>query len=168
MSADVTHTIGGRGSLYPLLPALAQFGLRGWIVTLAVATATLVLISVPTAIIQNPFFTRMTPVRDQDYAIWITTAALAGLIGGTYAVSLAGNQKAIASGGLLSVFAVGCPICNKLVVLLIGTSGALTFFAPLQLFLGLAAIVLLAWTLWLRLTSLSGACMVQLREPAKQ
>jgi hypothetical protein len=51
---------------------------------------------------------------------------------------------------VLSVLAVGCPICNKLVVLLLGVSGALTIFEPAQLYLGVVSVVLLAWTLRLR------------------
>ena len=43
-------------------------------------------------------------------------------------------------GGALTFFAVGCPVCNKLVVLALGFSGALTYFAPLQPALGIAAL----------------------------
>ena len=140
--------------------AIGSFGLRGWLFALAGAAAALVLIGIPSAIIQNSLFVRMTPTRDQDYAIWVATAVLAGLIVGTFGAAAGSSEKALASGGVLSVVAVGCPICNKLVVLLIGTSGALSFFAPLQLYLGLAALVLLAWTLWLRVNALAGSCRV--------
>jgi len=46
-------------------------------------------------------------------------------------------------GGALAYFAVGCPTCNHLVVLAIGASGALQWFAPLQPILALAGIVVL-------------------------
>jgi len=139
--------------------ALGTFGLRGWLVALTAAGAALALIGVATAIIDNPLFVRMTPTRDQDYVIWVATAVLTGLIAGTYAVSVGSNQNSVATGGVLSTLAVGCPICNKLVVLLIGTSGALTFFAPLQLYIGLGALALLLWTLWLRVSALTGYCV---------
>ena len=148
-------------SLVAIPQALGAFGSRGWLFAFAGSAAALVLIGIPTAIIQNPFFIRMTPTRGQDYAIWVATAVLAGLIAGTYGAAIGPGQKALASGGILAAFAVGCPICNKLVVLLIGTSGALTFFAPLQLFLGLGALALLAWTLWLRVNALAGSCSTQ-------
>ena len=64
------------------------------------------------------------------------------------------------SGGVLSVLAVGCPTCNKLVVLLLGTTGALTFFAPLQIYIGIASVLLLGWTLLLRARALVGTCSV--------
>jgi len=141
--------------------ALRSFGTRGWLASVGGALMTLIVVGVPTAIIQNPLFTRMTPIRLQDYVIWVATGLLAGLVAGTFAVRSGGNQKGLVSGGLLSTLAVGCPVCNKLVVLFIGTSGALTFFAPLQLYLGLLALALLAWTLWLRLKAIGGYCTVE-------
>ncbi len=40
-------------------------------------------------------------------------------------------------------FAVGCPVCNKLVVLALGTGGATSYFEPIQPLLGLASIAVL-------------------------
>lgn len=56
------------------------------------------------------------------------------------------DGKTITGGGL-TYLAVGCPICNKLVVALLGSSGALTYFAPVQLVLGGFAIILLLYSL---------------------
>ncbi len=50
-------------------------------------------------------------------------------------------------GGVLTFFAVGCPVCNKLVVVAIGTTGAMELFAPLQQVLAIASVVLLALAL---------------------
>jgi len=87
------------------------------------------------------------------------SSVLIGLIVGSYFAggSKAGEEKVL-SGSVLSVLAVGCPICNKPVVLLLGTSGALTFFAPLQLYIGIVSILLLGWTLLLRVKALAEAC----------
>ena len=134
------------GERLAAITAVRFFGTRGWTASILGALASGVVVGIPTAMIDNPVFVRMTPIRSQDYVIWLATALLAGLIIGTYAVSTDANQKPLLSGGLLSAFAVGCPVCNKLVVLLIGTSGALSFFAPLQIYIGLAALTLLAYT----------------------
>lgn len=84
-----------------------------------------------------------------------------GLIAGTFALPAgAGSEGKVLSGGLLSYLAVGCPICNKLVVLMLGTSGALTFFAPAQLYIGLASLALLGWTLRLRARAIAGPCPI--------
>ena len=144
-----------------LRSTLRLFGLRGWIVAAAGTIAALILIGVPAAIIDSPYFIRMTPVRSQDYVIWVATAALAGLIAGTFTLPARAESEGKAlSGGFLSYLAVGCPICNKLVILLLGTSGALTLFAPAQLYIGLASLALLGWTLRLRARAVAGTCPI--------
>jgi hypothetical protein len=55
---------------------------------------------------------------------------------------------------------VGCPVCNKLVVVLLGSSGALTYFAPVQPLLGLLAVTLSATALAVRLRGFFAGCKV--------
>src|SRR5260370_22840212 len=69
----------------------------------------------------------------------------------------AGRGRAF-GGALLSFFSVGCPICNKVVVLLLGLGGAMTIFNPLRPLLGLASIVLLSVTLFLRVRVVRYGC----------
>jgi MFS family permease len=143
----------------PVILAIRAFNPLAWTVAVLAAVVSLVVIGVPTRIIDNPLFIRMTPVRTQDYVFWAITAALTGLIAGTFVAGRAIRKEGrVLSGGILSYLAVGCPVCNKLVVLLIGTSGALTFFAPAQLFIGIASVALLASTLAVRSRSLVRAC----------
>ncbi|WP_407698922.1 hypothetical protein [Streptomyces katsurahamanus] len=61
--------------------------------------------------------------------------------------------------GALSVFAVGCPVCNKLVVLALGMSGAMSYWAPAQPVLALLSLGLLAHSLVRRLRT-AAACPV--------
>jgi hypothetical protein len=157
-----------RGYVQTLAAAFSMFTPKAWIITTLVAAIGLVVIGLPTAIYENPFFLRMTQVRAQDYVIWVVSSVLIGLIVGSY---FAGGPKAgegkILSGGVLSVLAVGCPICNKPVVMLLGTSGALTFFAPVQLYIGIASVFLLGWTLFLRAKALTGTCSVSQPTPQR-
>lgn len=149
---------GLRPSLQSLVPGLRQFGLRGWLVAVVAAVAVGLITGIPMVMIETPWFLRMTPVRPQDYIVWVASAVLIGLIAGTYAVApRATGMKSTVAGGLLSYLAIGCPICNKVVVLLLGVGGALTFFGPAQLFLGIVSLVLLAWTLLLRTGALAGS-----------
>lgn len=148
--------------------ALALFGIRGSLVASAAGIAMLLVVGVVTAIVDNPLFVRMTPVRAQDYAIWFASGLLMGLIAGTFVGSTPAAHKGTAmSGGLLSLLAVGCPICNKLVVLLLGVSGALTIFGPAQLYLGVLSVVLLAWTFHLRVRAVVRACSVPALRPGE-
>ena len=129
--------------------AAALYGLVGGV-------ATLLLIGIPTVLIPNRWFGREIPPRPFDYVIFALTIALVAALAATYALPLACStrERSLTAGGLLSFFAVGCPVCNKLVVLALGWSGAMTYFAPLQPFIGLLSIVLLAATLVARLRPL--------------
>jgi len=153
--SNYPHAI--RKHIEMLAAGLSMYTPKAWAITISAAAIGLVVIGLPTAIYETPFFVRMTPVRAQDYVIWLLSSVLIGLIIGSYFVarSTSGDGK-ILSGGLLSVLAVGCPTCNKLVVLLVGTTGALTLFAPLQLYIGVASVLLLGWTLLLRAKALAG------------
>lgn len=51
----------------------------------------------------------------------------------------------------LVALAVGCPTCNHLVVLALGSAGALTWFEPLQPIMGVVSLGVLAWALRARL-----------------
>jgi len=150
-----------RKNIETLAAGLSIYTPKAWAVTILAAAIGLAIIGLGTAIYENPFFVRMTPVRAQDYVIWILSSVLIGLIAGSYFVasSTSGDGKTL-WGGLLSFLAVGCPTCNKLVVLMLGTTGALTFFAPLQLYIGIASVLLLGWTLVLRAKALADKCTV--------
>jgi hypothetical protein len=126
-------------------------------------------VGVPTGVIPTPLYTRMTPVLWWNYPVWAASAVLGGLVVATYirrpGDTTARNGLGSASGGgLLAAFAVGCPICNKLVVATLGVSGALTIWAPLQPALGALSVVGLAWALRRRLTN-QYACPVGQEQP---
>jgi len=138
---------------------LGHFGPKGWIVAALGATAAFLALGIPTAMIDNPFFIRMIPVRTEDYVMWVVSSILLGLVLGTFAISsVKGNGGKALSSGVLTYLAVGCPICNKLVILFLGISGALVYFEPVQIYLGVGSVILLGWTLLLRARSVSGAC----------
>lgn len=122
------------------------------------------LVGIPTAVIPNPIFTRMIPTSPSDYGFWAITSILLGLLAASYFVHprevVDPAQNQLVGGGLLSVLAVGCPICNKIVVLALGVSGALTYFAPIQPAIGLASVALLIYALRLRFQALNGSCPI--------
>ena len=117
---------------------------------------TAIVVGVPTAVIANPWFRRMTPTRPLDIVFLIVTSLLTAALAGTWAypTACAYTDRRVGLGGFLSLLAIGCPVCNKIVVLLLGFSGALTFFAPVQPLLGLASIALLAYVLRTRVCAI--------------
>jgi hypothetical protein len=145
---------------------------RRYLLALPVTTAIAALaIGIPTDVLPNPWFTRMTPVRTLDVLLWPLTSLAVGALAATFVLPSTRRGRpelgASAGGGLLSVFAVGCPVCNKLVVMALGFSGALTYFAPLQPILGVAAVVLILAVLRRRIAGLSGACGASLPSSAE-
>jgi hypothetical protein len=135
--------------------------LRYLAVAVPAAGVMAVLLAIPTAILPNPVFTRMLPVEPEQYAFWIATSVLVGALVATYLVPglRRGGASAPAGASLLGAFAIGCPVCNKLVIAAIGSSGALTYFAPIQPALGAAAVGLAGYAFWARVRAIrSGAC----------
>lgn len=128
--------------------------------TVAVLAAAVVALAVgmPSVLLANPVFVRMTPVPWWSYAVWVCTAALSGALIATYVRRLPAASPAPGRAGILAnvgvVLAVGCPVCNKLVVAAIGVSGALNLWAPIQPPIALASLVLLGWAVRRRLATL--------------
>ena len=130
---------------------------RRWGVAALASVVVLVVTGLPTEMVANPWFQRMTPVLWWNRPVWVLTAVLAGLLVATYvdtgedATGPAARRSGI--GGFLGYLAIGCPVCNKLVVLALGTSGAMSWFAPLQPLLAVGSFALLAVALRARLRS---------------
>lgn len=134
---------------------LASWPARRWLTALVTAALTIVLVGIPTVLIPNPWFWREIPPTAWAWPVLIVTAILAGLVTATYVARKDGSaterQGVVGiTGGVLSFFAVGCPVCNKLVLLALGYAGALQFFEPLQPYLAGGSILLLAWAFIMR------------------
>ena len=155
--------------------ALRMWSARQWGVAVLAGLVTALIVALPTAVIPNPIFGRAIEVTWWSYPVVILTGILGGLLIATY-VRAGGlptdepdGEEADRAltwgtvGGLASFFAVGCPVCNKLVLLALGASGAVTWFAPVQPVLALASVVLMAWALRTRLRG-SVACAVPARQ----
>ncbi|MFD8230952.1 hypothetical protein ACFV20_03475 [Streptomyces sp. NPDC059696] len=147
--------------------ALRGWRTRQWTVAGLGALATAILVGAPTDVVPNPLFGRSVPVQWWNYPALAVTAVLAGIVLTTYVRQPAapsgpkthkGGRLGVV-GGTLSFFAVGCPVCNKLVLLLLGASGALSYWAPLQPLLAVLSAGLLAEAA-LRRLSLQTACPV--------
>jgi len=160
---------------------------RAWLATVADArylawsaaagVAGLVVFGLVSAIIPNPVFGREIPPEPFAIAVWLASGLLMGLLAGTYLappptplVALPGDGGVSArrtstlgyAGGLAAFLAIGCPVCNKIALVLLGASGALSIWAPLQPLVGLASLGLLVAALaWrLRVRARGNACPV--------
>jgi hypothetical protein len=113
-------------------------------------------VGVITAIIPSALFARIVEPTTWSYIFWLAPAALFGPLAASYVVPVVAVcevqrvEQSTTLGSVLSFLAVGCPVCNKLVVLALGTSGALTYFEPAQPWLGGLSVLLLGYALWAR------------------
>lgn len=122
-----------------------------------------VLIGIPTDVLPNPWFTRMTPATTSNYLFWVASSVLTGALLATYVLPRGTRDRiaaASAGSGYLGVLAVGCPICNKLVVAVLGVSGAFNYFAPIQPLLGAAGLAMAGIALFIRLRGARRACAI--------
>ena len=142
----------------------------------------LVAFGLVSAIIPNPVFGREIAPEPFAIGVWIASAPLIGLLAGTYlvpprpatfdvpadaAAAGPGARRRPTSavgyaGGIAAFLAIGCPVCNKVALVLLGTSGALSIWAPLQPLVGVASLVLLAAAVaWrLRMRARANTCPV--------
>lgn len=140
------------------------WGRAGWarhaVVTAVAGGAFLLSVGVPTDLIDNRWFSREIAPTWWSWPSLVMSSLLAGLLAATYVSTPAAIDDADPSdpsrrrgmaGGLLTFFAVGCPVCNKLVLVVLGGAGALRWFEPVQPLLAVAGIAGLAWALRFRL-----------------
>lgn len=140
-------------------------------VALVAGGAFLLLVAIPTALIDTPLFSREIPPTWWSWPALVVSAALAGLLVATYVRPPSGDDTQTVprhgiAGGALMFFAVGCPVCNKLVLLALGSAGAMSWFAPIQPLLVLGGIAALAWALHTRLANQRRCLLVDSRRDA--
>ncbi|GIH68592.1 hypothetical protein [Sphaerimonospora thailandensis] len=133
------------------LTALRSWGVARWATAAGGALLTVLVVGVPTVVIPNPLFSREVPVQWWNYPALAATAVLGGLVIATFVDTSGarvrtdrGASRLGAAGTVLSFLAVGCPVCNKLALLLLGASGAMTVWAPIQPVAAVASVLLLA------------------------
>lgn len=166
-SSRAVRTIGILGTAFRRWPA------RRWWIALASATATVLFIAIPTDLIDTPFFAREVPPTVWSWPVLVVSAVLAGLVTATYvaypdgAAPRRSEGRLGLAGWMITFFAVGCPVCNKIVLLALGATGAMQFFEPVQPYLAAASIILLGWALFARLTR-EGSCRLPARASAAE
>jgi hypothetical protein len=144
--------------------AFSQWSPRRWWAALGFGIGIAVVIALPTAVIPNPIFGRAIEVTWWSYPTVILSGILGGLLMASYVkeptdtsddpTDESTKDPALrwgAIGGFASFFAVGCPVCNKLILIALGTTGAVNWFAPIQPLLALTSILFMVWALDMRL-----------------
>ena len=140
------------------LTAVMMWPAKRFAAAVIVATGTFLIIGLPTAVISNPIFGRAIGVTDWSIPVLLATSVLSGMLFATYVrvdtVIMDDNPAKVGSiGGVLAYLAVGCPVCNKIVLIALGSTGAVQYFGPVQPYLGAAGVLLLMYALRKRLVN---------------
>lgn len=141
---------------------LRSWTLTQWLIASLGGITTFLAIGLPTDVVDNPIFGRAIDETPWAMPVLIVTSILAALLVGTYVNAQPFDRAAKSGtvGGMLTFLAVGCPVCNKLVLVALGTTGAVNYFEPVQPYLGALGIVALAIALHKRLTT-SNSCVLE-------
>ena len=129
---------------------LIEISYREWFISLSITVATFLLFDTVTALWSNPFFIRMTEVSDLDYVILSFETILIGLFFGIRAPKCA--VKKAGFGGIFGFLGFGCSLCNKLLLLLFGSSFLLTYFEPIRYYVGVTGILIFSFALFQKLS----------------
>ena len=124
---------------------LKQLSLKEWLSTLIIASAAFLLLGPITALWNNSFFIRMTEVNGWDYIILSFESLLIGLFFGIRSPHCATKKAGI--GGVLGFVGFGCSVCNKILLLLFGSSFLLSYFEPVRHYAGALGLILFSYAL---------------------
>jgi len=128
--------------------------IRYWITGIVSGSVLLLFFGIVTDLIPNPWFARMVERTPLDYFFLIANSIL---IGSYIALHFYKRNSTVVcdtatySGGIAGFLAYGCPVCNKLLVLFLGTTALLTYFEPLRPFLGFISIFLLIGAIYFKM-----------------
>lgn len=139
-----------------MIQALVDLDRRTFIRAVPIAAFAALIIAVPADLIDTRFFGRPIDPKAIDYVLLAITSSLIGLVLAIRpepSLETEAQERRTMWSGFVSFLAVGCPVCNQAVVALVGTSGALSWWAPVQPVVGLLAIGLLLYTLRARLNT---------------
>lgn len=113
-----------------------------------VAAVMFVILGTVAAIWANPLFMRMTPTSGFEVALLLLQSLLAGIY---VALPNAGcGQRTAGVGAVIGFLGVACPVCNKILVYLIGSTLLLEYFEPVRLYVAMTGVALLALAIWLK------------------
>ena len=125
---------------------MKEVRLKIWLISLIITTIVFVMMGTLTALRHNPYIIHMTPVTGWDYLILSLESMLIGLFFGISTPRCAYKKAGI--GGVFGFLGFGCSICNKLLLLLFGSSFLLNYFKPIRYYIVATGILIFSFALY--------------------
>lgn len=119
----------------------------------------------PTGLIPNPVFARMIPSVPLDYVFLALTSILVGAYAGLYFYGRQATTKSQSvtaySGVIGGIVAFGCPICNKVFVMALGTTSVMTYIEPYRPIIGAISVAVMGLAVYVKARQVrTGVCPV--------
>jgi len=115
----------------------------------AIAVGLFLAMGTVTALWKNSYFIRMTPVSEWDFMFLVLESLLLGFFLGIQVQGCASKEAGV--GGVFGFLGFGCSICNKLLLMLFGSSFLIYYFEPVRYYLGALGIAVLTYALYQKL-----------------
>ena len=128
--------------------------MRAFVFATISATIFGISVGIMTDAIDTPWLSRLSPNYALDYPIWGLNSALVGSLVSIHHYAQRDHRfsaRPIFAGGLVSVFAVSCPLCNSMITTVFGASTAASVFDPLRPILGSLTATFMTYILWKRI-----------------
>lgn len=120
-----------------------------WSKALLISITAILVLGTFTALWKNPFFIRMSPITIFDFLILGIESLLLGLYLSLKKKSFA--IKSATTGSVLGFLGFACPVCNKILLLLFGSTLLLSYFEPIRYYVGFLGTVVIAFALYKKL-----------------
>ncbi|MFA5796425.1 MAG: hypothetical protein WC916_00120 [Candidatus Woesearchaeota archaeon] len=132
--------------------------IKNWSIVIGTlsAIALFFLFGIPTGLIPNSWFTRMIPAKSYDYVFLILSSILLGAYIGLHYYKKKSTtlcNVSASTGGIGGFLAFSCPICNKILVFLFGTTALMMYLEPYRLYIGLLSTGILLLALYWKIKS---------------
>lgn len=95
-----------------------------------------------TALWSNPLFVRMTPSGTAELVLLALGATLIGVF--TAVRRPICSVRRAGAGSVAAFLGIACPVCNKLLVLVVGAPLLMSYYEPVRLYVAAAGVLLLA------------------------
>ena len=123
---------------------------KALITAVAVATGTFLALGTVTALWENPLFIRMTPAGTVEIALLAGQSILLGLYFSIPRTACAARQAG--AGSILIFLGIACPVCNKILLFVVGSELLLFYFEPVRVYVALAGFLITGLAVWLKWT----------------
>ena len=130
----------------PFLPLLKGVG---------TAAATFGLLGTVAALWDNPLFVRMTPAGMPEIALLAAQSLLLGLYVALPRPVCA--PRGAGTGSVLAFLGIACPICNKLLLYVLGAEFLLGYFEPVRIYIAALGVAITAFAVWTKMANRLGA-----------